>query len=102
MIMIKLDTTGTTTLLTGTSTLESTVDNDEEATTTALVTASTLSSSMTSGYAHAEMSQRYLDSLSDTQLVEMEQRLMQKENEMAINIDGEEITIETPKTYKKV
>lgn len=102
MIMIKLDTTGTTSLLSGTSTLESTVDNEEDATTTALLTASTLSSSMPRVYAHAEISQRYIDSLSDTELIEMEQRLEQKENEMTLNVNGEEIIIETPKTYKKI
>lgn len=99
--MIKLDTTGTTSLLTGTSTLESTVDNEEDATTTALLTASTLSSTMPI-YAHAEMSQRYIDSLSDNELIEMEQRLSEKENEMSLKINGEEIKLETPKTYKKV
>lgn len=102
MIMIRLDTTGTTSLLTGTTTLDSTIENDEDATTTALVTASTLSTAMSTSQAHAEMSQRYIDSLSDAQLIEMEQRLAQKENEISINMSGEEVIIETPKTYKKL
>lgn len=102
MIMIKLDTAGTTTLLSATTTTESTVDNEEDAITTALTSATTLSSSFPSASAHAEMTQRYIDSLSETELIEMEQRLTQKENEMSIKINGEELTIETPKTYKKL
>lgn len=102
MIMIRLDTTGTTSLLTGTTTLDSTVENDEDATTTALVTASTLSTTMSTAQAHADTSQRYIDSLSDAQLIEMEQRLVQKENEISLNMNGEELIIETTKTYKKL
>ena len=103
MLMIKIDPIETTSLVSATTTTESTVDDSDEATTTALGVSSTLTTSMPPGYAHAESTQRYIDSLSDTQLIELEQRLIQKENEMLKVSDGVEIKIEieTPKTYIK-
>ena len=102
MIMIKIDTIGASSLLSATSTTGSTVDDPNEASTTAVAVCSTLTSSMPSGYAHAEASQRYIDSLSDEQLVEMERLLEEKESSMGITPNIEVKSPEKPKVYKKL
>ncbi len=102
MIMIKIDTIGTTSLLSATTTTGSSVDDINDASTTAVAVCSTLTTAMPSGYAHAETTQRYIDSLSDEQLVEMERLLEEKESSMGITSNIEVKSPEKPKVYKKL
>ncbi len=72
MIKTVMDLSGSTSLMTGTSTLDSTTGsmNDDAYTSVALGLSTTVSVSPV--YAHAENdAAKYLDSLSDTQIVEL-------------------------------
>lgn len=95
MMAFHLDPLGTTTMLSVTSTLNETVQDNDARSTTIVSLATSLTASMArpeSTYVY--LSNRYLDSLTDTELVEMEKKLAQKEEEMLISQ-------EKPKVYQK-
>ena len=68
-------------------------NESDEMTTTALITTTMLVSSMENSR-QVYMANQYIDSLSDTEIVELDQRLQQKEAEMMIHF-------EEPKSYQK-
>ena len=95
MTVFHADPLGTTTMVCTTLTLPETVDDKDARSSTVVALASSLTSSMArpeSTYIY--LSNRYIDSLSDTELVEMEQKLEKKEAEMLISL-------EQPKVYQK-
>ena len=71
MTIIRIDPLGTTTMLTSTSTINETVD-DEEAKSTLIAglttSLSTTSATQTRNYVQMDVANRYLDSLSDEEL----------------------------------
>lgn len=90
---IQFDPLGTTACLLTSSTVQHSVDNEDHATTTITSLATTLSSSIVKPQVvYMQETYRYVDSLSDQELVEMVQLLENKE---------QEFIIEEPKTYTK-
>lgn len=100
MTTIYIDPIGTTTSLSVTSTIEDirTVDND---TLTTTIASAITTSALSPAYADCDMTNRYLDSLTDTQLIEMEQKLAAKDMDYSINVGDTEIGIDLPKIYAK-
>ena len=85
MTIIQIDPIGTTSLLCLTSTLDDTVhDQDARSTTLTGLSTTLASSSVTQGQVQMNYASRYIESLSDEQLAEMEQRLVYKEEIMNI------------------
>ena len=85
MTIIQIDPIGTTSLLCLTSTLDDTVqDKDARSTTITALTTTIASSSSTPRHIQMNYASRYVESLSDEQLAEMEQRLAYKEEMMNV------------------
>ena len=81
MTVIKIDTLGTTTISSTTSTIENTVeDGDLKSTTYTGLTTSLTTAGSSKPHVDIYMANSYLDSLSDTQIVQMEKMLEEKEN----------------------
>lgn len=118
MTLIHIDLLDTTSLACTTSTIDDTVTDDDLKSTIYTSLTSTLTSSGPRPYVDIHMTHRYLDSLSDTQLVQMEKLLEQKEKEMftiptqlgeqnsTVQVEqlGQQVAktaIEQPKVYQK-
>ena len=85
MMLVNIDASGTTTLLCTTSTIDDTVQDNDSKTTTYACLASTVTSSggISSQHIDVKMANNYIDSLSDTQIVQLEQMLAEKEDMFA-------------------
>ena len=99
MTIIQIDPLGTTTLLSTTSTLDDTVqDSDARSTTIAGLTTTISTSAMNPQYTQIYMANHYLDSLSDTEIMQMEEKLKQKEEDFMESYQQVE---ERPKVLEK-
>ena len=85
MTIIRIDPLGTTTMLTSTSTINETVD-DEEAKSTLIAglttSLSTTSATQTRNYVQMDVANRYLDSLSDEELEKLDNLLREREKQV--------------------
>lgn len=88
MTIIQIDPLGTTTLLCVSSTIDDTVgDEDLRSTTYTGLTTTITSSGPSPRHVDVHMANRYVDSLSDTQLVQMVEMLDQKEEDMLMTLE---------------
>lgn len=101
MTYIRLDPLGTTTCLTLTSVVDEVADTIDNDTATASLTSTVTTALSNTCYASCDMANKYIDSLSDQQLVEMTTKLEQKENELSFTLNDNKVEIELPKVYKK-
>ena len=106
MTVIHIDPLGTTTLSCTTSTVDETIDDgDLRSTTYSGLSTTLLSSGMNHQHVDIHMMNRYIDSLSEEQIVEMAQLLDEKEKDFIIPIETKEVqvdkTLEAPKVYQK-
>lgn len=99
MTVLYIDSIGTTSLLSTTSTLEDTVEDSDTRSTTISGLASSLTSSMSEGTRmNVYMANQYVDSLSDQQLVQMIDLLDAKEDSILSQTTYQE---EQPKVFQK-
>lgn len=99
MTFIQIDPLGTTTLMSTTSTLDDTVQDSDAKTTTIAGLATSLTTSMArpeSTYIY--MSNHYIDSLTDEEIIQMEERLADKEQDFLIQLETQQ---EKPKVLIK-
>jgi len=99
MTFIQIDPLGTTTLMSTTSTLDDTVQDSDAKSTTIAGLATSLTTSMSrpeSTYIY--MSNHYIDSLTDEEIIQMEERLADKEHDFLISLETQQ---EKPKVLIK-
>ena len=102
MLYIRLDPLSTTTSLSISTAIEEvadTIDNNTATVTTASATIATLLSN--SQYAYSDMAHKYIDSLTDSQLIEMSDQMEAIGKELEFTIGDKSYEIETPKVYVK-
>lgn len=102
MSIIRLNVMDTCTLLTATTLVEDTVDVVDEKTTTVTSLSATMSTAFSNEECvYAEKSMKYVDSLSDTQIVQMINQLEQKEREFDKDLVEIRFTEDFPKMKVK-
>ena len=102
MTILHLDPLGTTTSLSLTSTVEDIVDTVDDQTTLVTAVGSTITSVLSNPrYSYCDMANRYVDSLTDQQLVEMDKLLQEKEDSFVFTLGDNVVEVEKPKVYKK-
>ena len=95
MTIIQLDSAGSTTLFSLTTVLaDKNMDESEKNTTVALLLTSLTTSSCKVESKPLYYASQYIDSLSEVQLMEMEEKLEEKEQQMMVSF-------EEPKVYQK-
>jgi hypothetical protein len=100
--MIIIGLTDTLTLMSTTSSLSNDEDINNTLTTTATGLISTATTSVSSPRVHIDLANRYIESLSDQQLVELDRRLEEKELEFTVDEKNNSEDNTNVKVYKKV
>ena len=100
MTTIYIDPIGTTTSLSITSTIEDVKTVDNDTLTTTLATAIT-TAVMNPVYANCDITNKYLDSLTDEELIAMEHRLEEKEDNYSVRVGHTKVEVDIPKVYTK-
>ena len=102
MTTIYIDPIGTTTSLSTAYTVGETVDSVDNDELTTTLACTTLTSALTPAYANCDMANKYIDSLTDEQLVAMEQRLEEQDDiYYSIKVGDTQIGVDLPKVYVK-
>lgn len=102
MTTIYIDPIGTTTSLSIASTVGETIDSIDNDDLTTTLLSSTISSVVSNAYANCDMTNKYIDSLTDEQLIAMEQSLDEKDDVFySIRVGDTKVGVELPKVYVK-